>query len=173
MPDLANLPTRESSRMRPLARLALTASKRLRRPHGRLLKPPTRNIMIWYVAAGSAVGGMIRFLLGTFIQQRSDTTFPVGTLLVNVTGSLLLGFLLQYSDHTPAITPQLRAMLTIGLCGGYTTFSAFSYETVVLLEDGNYKRAALYVLLSVAVSIVGVFIGLAAGRALTDARAGA
>jgi len=74
--------------------------------------------MIWYVAAGSAAGGMLRFLLGTFIQQRSATTFPVGTLLVNITGSLLLGFLIQYAEQTPVITPQMRAMLTTGFCGG-------------------------------------------------------
>ncbi len=126
--------------------------------------------MIWYVAAGGAVGSVSRFLLGTFVQQRTDGTFPLGTLVINVTGSLLLGFLLRYALSTQAISPEVRALLTTGFCGGYTTFSTFSYETVALIEDGQHRRAALYVALSVAASLLGAFVGIVGARELLEFR---
>src|SRR5919108_2146770 len=101
--------------------------------------------MLFYIALGSAVGGVSRYLLGGLVQRLLDTTFPAGTLLINVTGSFLLGAILRYGIDTPTLSPELRAMLTIGFCGGYTTFSTFSYETAALLEDGEWTRAALYV----------------------------
>jgi fluoride exporter len=120
--------------------------------------------MLWYIAAGSAIGGVSRYLLGGLVQRLLDTTFPVGTLLINITGSLLLGAILRYGVETPTLTPELRGFLTIGLCGGYTTFSTFSYETVALLEDGEWGRAALYVGLSVGLSIFATFLGFALAR---------
>src|SRR4051812_26029602 len=124
----------------------------------------------WYVALGSAVGGVARFGLAAFVQQRVGPNFPVGTLLVNVSGSLLLGFLWRYALGTDAISPEVRALLTTGFCGGYTTFSTFSYDTMLLLEDGQTSRAGLYVLLSVALSLVGVWLGILGGRALLATR---
>jgi fluoride exporter len=126
--------------------------------------------MIWYVAVGGAVGSVLRLLLGTFIQQRSGLTFPVGTLIVNVTGCFLLGFLVRYAVATPAISPEVRGMLTVGLCGGYTTFSTFSYEVATLLEDGAHNRALLYILASVAVSLAGIFLGFGMARAVLELR---
>ena len=122
--------------------------------------------MVWYVAFGSAVGGAARFLVGTLAQGRVGTTFPVGTLLVNVTGSLLVGFLLRYAIAVPTLSPEIRALLTAGFCGGYTTFSTFSYETVVLLEDGDYRRAALYVTASLVLALVGTLAGFDLARRL-------
>jgi CrcB protein len=100
--------------------------------------------MLWYIAAGSALGGVGRYLLGGLIQRAGDTGFPLGTLVINITGSFLLGLFLRYAVDTPTITPEWRAFLTIGFCGGYTTFSTFSYETVALLEDGEWTRAGLH-----------------------------
>jgi fluoride exporter len=120
--------------------------------------------MLWYIAAGSAIGGVSRYVLGGLIQRLLDTTFPAGTLLINITGSLLLGAILRYGVETPTLTPELRGFLTIGLCGGYTTFSTFSYETVALLEDGEWGRAALYVGLSIGLSILATFLGFALAR---------
>jgi len=120
--------------------------------------------VIWYIAFGGAVGSVGRVLLGAAIQQRLATTFPLGTLAVNLSGSLLLGFLLRLSLSTQAISPEVRLMLAAGFCGGYTTFSAFSYETAVLLEDGEYRRALLYVAMSVAGAVVGTFVGFALAR---------
>jgi CrcB protein len=129
--------------------------------------------MIWYIAAGGAVGSVLRFLVGLLIQDRAGAGFPAGTLLINITGSFLVGLLLEYALATPAISREVRAMLTTGFCGGYTTFSTFSYETARLLQDGDYRRAGTYVGLSVVVSIAGTFAGFAAARELLALRRGA
>jgi CrcB protein len=126
--------------------------------------------MLWYIALGSALGGVTRYLLGGLIQRTTEGTFPIGTLVVNVTGSFLLGLLYRYAADSAAITPEIRAMLTIGICGGYTTFSTFSYETVRLLEDGEITRALSYVGLSVVLSVGGAMLGIAAGRELLALR---
>jgi CrcB protein len=118
------------------------------------------------IGFGSAVGGIARFLLGSAIQHRVGAGFPLGTFIINVTGSLLVGFLLRYALGTPAISTELRAMLTTGFCGGYTTFSTFSYETATLIEDGDHLRATLYVVSSVVAGLLAVFLGFAAAHAL-------
>ncbi|HTT67649.1 MAG TPA: fluoride efflux transporter CrcB [Gemmatimonadales bacterium] len=126
-------------------------------------------LYVW-VAIGSAAGGVLRFLLGTLIQQKTGSTFPVGTLAINVTGSLVLGFVVRYALATPAIGPEFRALLTAGLCGGYTTFSTFSYESVALIEEGAYHRAAWYVGLSVVLSLAATFIGIGLAREVLNWR---
>ena len=122
--------------------------------------------MLWYIAIGSALGGVCRYLVGGLVQRGVGAGFPAGTLVVNVTGSFLLGVLLRYGLETPTLTPEWRALLTIGLCGGYTTFSTFSYETVALLEDGQWARAAAYVSASLVLSLGATLLGLVAGRGL-------
>src|SRR5579871_1940975 len=97
--------------------------------------------LVTYIAIGAALGGVARFLLGSFIQQRAGPSFPAGTMVVNLTGAFLLGFLVKLATQSASITPEMRAFLTTGFCGGYTTFSTFSYETTMLLEDGQYGTA--------------------------------
>jgi len=126
--------------------------------------------MIWYVALGSAIGGVARYLVGGWVQQRSGTTFPVQTLLINVSGSFLLGLVQRYALETTALSPEVRTMLTIGVLGGYTTFSTFSYETLRLVEDGDWRRASAYILFSVVLSIAAALIGVAAARELLALR---
>ncbi|HXE61105.1 MAG TPA: fluoride efflux transporter CrcB [Gemmatimonadaceae bacterium] len=126
--------------------------------------------MIWFVAIGGAVGSAARFALSTMIQRWSGTPFPIGTLVINITGSLLLGFLIRYALGTSSITPEVRALLTTGFCGGYTTFSTFSYESIVLLESGQYGRAGFYVVISVVVSLAATLAGMAAARELLAVR---
>jgi fluoride exporter len=121
--------------------------------------------MLWYIAAGSAIGGVGRYLLGGVIQRLLDTTFPAGTLVINITGSFLLGAIMRVALDSPSISPEVRAFLTIGICGGYTTFSTFSYETAVLLEDGEWTRAMAYVVASVLLSLIATFLGFAVARA--------
>jgi fluoride exporter len=127
--------------------------------------------MIWYVAAGSAVGGVARYLLGTMVQQRLSPGFPVGTLLINVSGSLLVGFLYRWAVGSVAITPESRALLMTGFCGGYTTFSTFALDWMLLAEDGQYGRSALYVASSVLLSLLAVWLGFILARELLVARA--
>jgi len=116
------------------------------------------------VAIGGAVGSLARWWIGGLAQE-SSATFPSGTLAINVAGSLLLGFLARYLLETSA-PPELRVALTVGLCGGFTTFSTFSYETVALLESGSLVRAAVYVTASVVLSIAATMAGLALARLL-------
>jgi fluoride exporter len=117
---------------------------------------------IWYVAAGGAVGSVARLLLGAMIQERTGGSFPLGTLVINITGSFLLGMFMSYSTATPTISREVRVMLTAGFCGGFTTFSAFSYETIQLMQGGDYRGAGLYVALSVLGSLAGAIAGFAA-----------
>jgi len=121
--------------------------------------------MIWYVAAGSAVGGVARYLMSGW-AQRWGVGFPVGTLLVNVLGSLTLGFLLRYGLQSAVMSAEVRALLTVGFCGGFTTFSTFSYETVALMEDGVWLRAFVYLAASLVLSLAAVLGGMALARML-------
>ncbi len=129
--------------------------------------------MPFYIAIGSAIGGLSRYWLGGLIQRAHGGPFPLGTLVINVTGSLLIGFLLRYSLDTTAVSAEMRGFLTIGFCGGYTTFSTFSWETVALIEDGDWRRASLYILASVILSIAGTIAGVALARQLIQLRHGA
>ena len=131
------------------------------------------NKLVWYVAVGSAVGGAVRLLFGNFVQQRVGTSFPLGTLLINITGSFILGFVIRYALGTPNIAPEIRALLTTGFCGGYTTFSTYSFETATLIEDGRYERASLYIILSVGVALLATFGGFAAARQVLAFRSNA
>jgi CrcB protein len=127
--------------------------------------------IFWAVAIGAAAGGVSRYYLSFAVQQRLGASFPWGTLLINVTGSLLLGFLMRYALATPSVSAEMRLLLTTGFCGGYTTFSTFSFETATLLEDGLYQRAAGYMLGSVIVALLATFCGFILARELIAFRA--
>jgi CrcB protein len=121
-----------------------------------------------YVAVGSAVGGVARFVVGSWAQRRLDgaTAFPIGTLIVNVTGSLLLGAILVIAARQQGESATAtRLLLAVGLCGGYTTFSTFSAETLGLMENGGSGLAMLNVAASVALGVAAVFAGAFLARA--------
>ncbi len=120
--------------------------------------------MIWYVALGSAIGGALRYLLSGWVQRAAGHGFPTGTLVVNVSGSLLLGVLLRWASHPPSLSPDLRAFLTVGLCGGYTTFSTFSAEAITLMQDGQWGKAMTYIGSSVVLSLAATAAGFAVAR---------
>ena len=126
--------------------------------------------MLWYIAVGSALGGVSRYLVGGVVQRAADGGFPLGTLVVNITGSFLLGLFLRYAVDTPTLTPEWRAFLTVGFFVGYTTFSNFSYENVALLADGQWGRAAVYIGLSLSLALIGVLLGFAAARGVVALR---
>jgi fluoride exporter len=122
---------------------------------------PMSAFIIVAVALGGAAGSVVRLLIGVTIQSRFGVAFPFGTLLINVTGSILVGFLIRLAVETGAVPPGARALLTTGFCGGYTTFSTFSFEVAELIEQGSMGWAATYVLASVVLSIAGTFLGFA------------
>jgi CrcB protein len=127
-----------------------------------------------YVAVGSAIGGVARFVVGSWVQRRLDDmmprvgaiAFPIGTLIVNVSGSLLLGAILVVVARQQGESANAtRLLLAVGLCGGYTTFSTFSAETLGLMENGSSGLAMLNVVASVALGVVAVFAGAFLARA--------
>ena len=127
------------------------------------------------VALGGGIGALARYQLGRFITAWLGpaivTTFPFATLAVNAIGSLLMGllagWLAQRGDGLGMQGDQLRLLLGVGLLGGFTTFSAFSLEMVLLVERGNYGLAGLYVLLSLGLCLSGLMIGLMLTRLLS------
>ena len=110
------------------------------------------------VALGSGIGGFLRYAISDFVYKYSPSLFPYGTLVVNIVGSLLLGFILFYLDAVKLISAAMRVFLTFGLCGGLTTFSTFSFETVKLIQDSEFLLAGANVLLNVFVTIIAVFL---------------
>jgi CrcB protein len=121
--------------------------------------------LLLYVALGSAIGGVGRVTVGNWLGDHVHV--PYRTLVINVTGSFVLGLFLHWAEAQSTGHPNLRALIAVGICGGYTTFSTFAYETVVLMETGAFARAAAYALLSVLGSLGAVFAGFAAAKAIT------
>ena len=117
------------------------------------------------IFVGAGLGGVARFALSQWVQASADAEFPYGTLVVNVSGSLVLALLYGVLESTAA-APEWRAFLGIGVLGGYTTFSTFSYETVRLMQDGDWGRAVLYVLASVVLSLGAAVAGFGVAAAL-------
>lgn len=113
-----------------------------------------------WVAAGGALGSVARYWLSGVVDARCET-FPWGTMAVNVTGSALIGVLAALSepDGRWLVSPELRQFLMLGICGGYTTFSSFSLQTLNLARDGQWLPAAANVVLSVVLCLFGVWLG--------------
>jgi len=112
------------------------------------------------VGAGSFVGGALRYLVSTFLKPHSGT-FPFGTFTANILGCLLIGLLYGYAAKNVSMNKDLLLALTTGLCGGFTTFSTFSNESLAMLQSQHYSMFALYVGLSIIIGIAAVFGGYA------------
>ncbi|MGH9212760.1 MAG: fluoride efflux transporter CrcB [Acidimicrobiales bacterium] len=121
--------------------------------------------MVLAVAITAFAGAVSRYLVDLAVQHRTESVFPLGTLVVNVTGSLGLGFIVGLGlYHGLPATP--RTLIGTGFLGAYTTFSTFSYETVRLLEDGVYRDALLNTATSLALGLAGAAAGIAIANAL-------
>ena len=120
------------------------------------------------IAIGSAVGGVARFWCSSWIAERAGETFPWGTLAVNVGGSFLIGLIagLAAPEGRFYLNPEWRQLLMIGVLGGFTTFSSFSLQTLMLLRDGDWLGAFANVALSVSACLGAVWAGYAAAEAL-------
>ena len=120
-----------------------------------------------WVAIGGALGSMARYGCNGLISAKFGESFPWGTVLVNIAGSFLIGFLGAIAGAEGRLDSQTRAFTTqffmVGVCGGFTTFSSFSLQTLNLIRDGEFLYAAGNVLLSVALCLLGVWLGYLAG----------
>ncbi len=116
--------------------------------------------MFFAVACGGAVGAMGRHLVSGQVMRWAGSGFPWGTLTVNILGSFLLGALVEYLALRWSTTQEMRGFLVVGVLGGFTTFSAFSLDAVLLLERGSLGPAFTYIAGNVALSICGLFAGL-------------
>ncbi|RMD63507.1 MAG: fluoride efflux transporter CrcB [Alphaproteobacteria bacterium] len=122
----------------------------------------------FWVALGSALGGLGRFWCSGLIARAFGETFPWGTLAVNVTGSLLIGLFATVTgpDGRLLLGAPARQFFMLGIFGGFTTFSSFSLQTLALAQDGEWLRASLNIVASVVLCLLGVWIGHALGVAI-------
>lgn len=122
-------------------------------------------IAVGAVAAGGAVGSVFRFLIGSWFLQRAGAGFPWGTLVVNLTGAFAIGVVMQIVQARLGLNPYARVFFATGILGGYTTFSAFAYETFVLGRDGMPMQSILYAIGSIVAGVAATALGIALTRA--------
>jgi len=118
------------------------------------------------IAIGGAVGATLRFIVSTNVHRLLGRDFPYGTLTVNVLGSLLMGFLFIMLVERQISSIELRSGLLFGVLGAFTTFSSFSFETLALLESGDWAKALINVFMSVTCCLLATWVGLGIGRQL-------
>lgn len=111
------------------------------------------------VGLGSFIGGGFRFLLSKFIQNFIEYSFPLGTFVVNILGCFIIGILYALFERGNLMNTELRLFLTVGFCGGFTTFSTFINENFQFLKDSNYLYFLIYILLSVLVGLMAIYLG--------------
>lgn len=116
------------------------------------------------VGAGGFVGSITRYLLSKLVQEASQSAFPYGTLIVNISGCLLIGFILGIAEKSTWMSPELRMFLMVGICGGYTTFSTFAAENLNMMRDGQFYYILIYTSLSVLTCLIAVYLGHLASK---------
>lgn len=118
------------------------------------------------VAVGGAIGAMLRYGVSCYAASKWGTFFPVGTLLVNVSGCLIIAFLTFKGLESGVLSPQWRLLLIVGIGGAFTTFSSFSVETLILIKDGLYNYAILNVISNVFLGLLAAVLGLLLARTI-------
>jgi fluoride exporter len=116
------------------------------------------------VFLGAGFGGLLRFWIGGLVQHWYGPTFPIGTLVVNISGCLAIGFLAAAISGPVLLRDDFRALLFVGVLGGYTTFSSFGRESLALIADAQWTRVGLYIVLTNVLGLGGVWLGAVAGR---------
>lgn len=118
------------------------------------------------IAAGGAIGSVLRYLVQLQCANWLGSKFPYGTMIVNVLGSFLIGFVSIMLAEKFAVSEEIRLAIFVGLFGGFTTFSAFSYETLGFIQQGNFTSAAGNIIFSVVLCITACFAGVVLARAV-------
>jgi CrcB protein len=120
------------------------------------------NVIVVFVGGG--IGAAARYLMQGFVYKYANPSFPTGTLIVNILGSFVIGLLMTSLEDRFLVTPELRLFLTVGILGGFTTFSSFSFETITLMAGGNTIAALANVGLSVVLCLGATAAGVVLGR---------
>jgi len=115
--------------------------------------------IIMAIGVGSFLGGIARYLMSRWLQELFLTAFPIGTLSVNVLGSFMIGIFYGFFEQVPFLNPEVRMFLTVGFCGGFTTFSTFANENLMLLREGNFLYLGLYIFYSLFLGLLATFLG--------------
>ncbi|KAB2879326.1 fluoride efflux transporter CrcB [bacterium] len=116
------------------------------------------------IGIGGAIGAISRYALQGIVYQFAGTGFPYGTLAVNIIGCFLIGLFMELTENRYFVDPQLRIFITVGILGGFTTFSTFGYETFSLLRDGEFMRASYNIISSVLIGLTAVWLGFITAR---------
>jgi CrcB protein len=123
-------------------------------------------VTYFWIALGAVVGAVARYFISSQIARHFSTTFPYGTLLINITGSLVLGFFLVYSTERVLLDPRWRLLVAIGFCGSYTTFSSYAFESFALMEQGQWLLTGANIVASNGLCLAAVVAGAALARGL-------
>jgi CrcB protein len=115
---------------------------------------------ILYVAIGSALGGVARFLMQQYIQRKVASVFPYGTLYVNLLACFVIGVIVALADKGNVISPQTRIFLAVGICGGFSTFSSFINESHSMLHDGELLNSFIYIAVSIVIGLIATALGI-------------
>jgi CrcB protein len=118
-----------------------------------------------WIGVGAFLGANLRYLVQTWTASRWGPDFPYGTLIINVSGSFILGFFITLVTQRVAVSAEWRAFVVVGLLGGFTTFSSFSVETLNLVQTGRWLPAALYLAGNVCLGLFGAYLGVILARA--------
>jgi fluoride exporter len=120
-----------------------------------------------FIAVGGALGSIARFWVGSTVAGRMGTRFPYGTLVINLTACIILGFSLAFLDRRDVLNPAWRFLIPVGFVGAYSTFSTFEWETFANLQTGAFLIASSYVVLSIILGLAGVWCGVAIARSIS------
>ncbi|MGL4654380.1 MAG: fluoride efflux transporter CrcB [Sarcina sp.] len=118
-----------------------------------------KSLLVFVVGCGGFIGASLRYLISLWATRGMGPAFPFGTLIVNILGAIIIGFVTEMSLRTSVVSPTMKTFITTGMMGGLTTFSTFSLETMTIFSHGNLGLGSLNIVLNLGLSLVGVVIG--------------